>query len=251
MPVESVAFVGVVGGAGTTRSVIELGGVLARGGRSALVLDLDLATQGMERFIDDSMDPDAASLLADPDVPLADAVHDWQVEGSGRLGVVPAFAPFAKVANAKTPAAGRRVGDRIEEALEAFDHVLLDVPPIASNQSVGAVHAAASVAAVIPPTDRGVDSLQRERGRIADVDTELDHVIAVGTDPERAPSDADHAIPSLSSDEPPYNPVSIESSGGFTAQVAAVADAIFEVDVADSIDAEASMLGRVTQGLSR
>lgn len=249
MPVESVAFVGVVGGAGTTRSVVELAGVLARGGRSALILDLDFATQGLERYIEDSMDPDSSSLLADPDVPLESAVHDWEVDGSGRLGVVPAFAPFARIARAKSPEAGRLVGDRTEEATEQFDHVLLDVPPIVSNQSVGAVHAAESVTAVIPPTERGVDSLQRERGRIADVETELDHVLTVGTSPDSAPIDADLAIPSLPTSNPPYRPLSLESSGGFTAQVANVADSIFEVDVADAIDAEASMFGRVAREL--
>lgn len=248
---ESVAFVGVVGGAGTTRSVLELAGVLARGGRSALVVDLDLATQGLERFVEDRIDPDAASLLADPAVDLEDAVHDWPVDGPGRLGVIPAFAPIAELAQAKTRAAGRRVGDRIEAAAETFDHVLLDVPPIASNQAVGAVHSAEAVAAVIPPDDRGVDSLQRTRGRIEDVETDLDHVVAVGTDPDGAPADADLAIPRLPTNDPPYRPLTLETSGGFTAQVAAVADALFEVAVTEAIDADHSMLGRVRQELTR
>lgn len=244
MSVESVAVVGIVGGVGTTRTVLELAGVLARGGRSALVLDLDFATQGLERFLDERIDPDATALLADPDVELADAVHDWDVDGEGRLGVVPAFAPFAELASAKSAAAGARVADRLEEAGQTFDHVLLDVPPVASNQAVGAVTAAERVAGLIPPTERGVDSLQRERGRLADVGSSFDHVLAVDASPETAPPDADHAIPTLPEDAS-YRPYTLESSGGFTERVAEIATDVFAVDVAASIDAAGSLLGRL------
>lgn len=244
MRVESVAAVGIVGGAGTTRTVLELAAVLARGGRSALVLDLDFATQGFERFIDDRMDPEAAALLADPEVDLAETVHDWDVDGEGRLGLVPAFAPFAELAHAKTPSAGARVQDRLDEAAESFDQVLLDVPPVASNQAVGAVTAAEAVVGVIPPTERGVDSLQRERGRLADVGTGFDQVLAVEASPEEAPPDADHAIPSLPGG-PSYSPYTLETAGGFTERMAQVADDVFEVDIAASIDASGSLLGRL------
>ncbi len=244
MAVESVAVVGIVGGVGTTRTVLELGGVLARGGRSALVLDLDFATQGLERFLEDRIEADATALLADPDVELADAVHDRDVDGDGRLGLVPSFAPFAELAEAKTASAGASVADRLAEAGETFDHVLLDVPPVASNQAVGAVTAAESVAGLIPPTERGVDSLQRERGRLADVGTAFDHVLAVDASADDAPPDADHAIPTLPEDAS-YRPYTLESAGGFTERMAQVADEVFEVDVATSIDATGSLLGRL------
>lgn len=187
MPVSSVAFVGVVGGAGTTRTVLELAGVLARGGHSALVLDLDFATQGLERYLEERIEPDAATLLSDADSDVSEAMVEWEVDGAGQLSLIPAYAPFATVAEAKTAEAGRRVGQRIEEALETVDHVLLDVPPVVSNQAVGAVTAAQTVVGVIPPTERGVDALQRERGRLMDVEADLDQVLAVETSPTRRP----------------------------------------------------------------
>lgn len=269
MAVESVAFVGVVGGAGTTRSALELAAILARAGRSALLLDLDFATQGLSRFVDERLDPDATQLLADPDVALESAVNDVALEtserasmveqeslsvqaggspaeGQGRLGIVPAFAPFAAVARAKTPAAGARVDDRIQDAAESFDHVLLDVPPVVSNQAVGAVTAADRVVGVIPPTERGLDSLQRERGRVADVDSAVDQVLAVDAE-EPLPADVDLAVPALPDSAPAYRPASIHTSGAFTDGLAHVAASLFDVDLADSIDATPSLLGRLGQ----
>jgi len=245
MTVESVAVVGIVGGAGTTRTTLELAGALARAGRSALVLDLDFATQGLARFVEARIEPDSAALLAEPDVDLEGAVQDWPVEGQGRLGLVPAFAPFAELARAKSASAGERVGDRIEAASDSFDHVLLDVPPVATNQAVGAVTAADRVVGVIPATNRGVDSLQRERGRLADVGAAFDAVLAVGTTAADAPPDADHWIPGLPSEAPAYGPASLDTAGGFTEQVAAVADDLFEVALAGEIEASSSVLGRL------
>ncbi|MFB6110587.1 MAG: ParA family protein, partial [Halodesulfurarchaeum sp.] len=122
---QSVGFVGAVGGAGTTQSVLEIAGVLARDGQRVLVLDLDFATQGLERHVDGPIPIDATALLADPDHSLEEAIHEWSVAGAGELGVVPARAPFTQVAEAKSAAAGERVAERIGEA--AADWVLLDV----------------------------------------------------------------------------------------------------------------------------
>jgi cellulose biosynthesis protein BcsQ len=251
MPVSSVAFVGVVGGAGTTRTVLELAGVLARAGRSALVLDLDFATQGLERFVEGRIEPDATTLLADQTVDLSAAVHEVEVDGSGRLGLVPAYAPFARIADAKSPDAGAAVDEHLETAAEAVDHVLLDVPPIVSNQAIGAVTAAESVVATIAPTDRGVDALQREKGRIEDVDASLDQVLAVGSRPASAPPDADLALPSLPGGAPDERAVTLDSSGAFTAQAVTVAETLFAVDLEASIEASASVLDRAKRQLGR
>lgn len=249
MPVGSVAFVGAAGGAGTTRTVVELGGVLARAGRSALVLDLDFATQGLSRFVEGRIEPDATAVLADEDADLSGAVHDVAVEGPGKLGLLPAFAPFTQIADAKTPAAGARVEERLDDALEAFDHVLLDVPPMVTNQAVGAVTAVESVAAVIPPTDRGVDALQRERGRLTDVGAALDHVIAVGTDADAAPPDADHHVPTLPGDAPAFQPAVLDSDGHFTAAVGDVAGALFSVDLEAALETDTGLFDRMSDRL--
>lgn len=269
MPVESVAFVGVVGGAGTTRTALELAGVLARAGRSALLLDLDFATQGLARFVDERVEPDAAALLADPDLDLEAAVHEWPLadadatlsdstrsdgtspdDGGGRLGLVPAFAPFAELAGAKTPEAGARVADRLAEARAAFDHVLLDVPPVVSNQAVGAVTAAENVVGVIPPTERGLAALQRERGRFADVGTSVNQVLAVGAD-DGLPADADLGFPPLPGSAPTYQPATLRTDGAFTAEVGTVAAELFDVAVADRIDATGSVVERVGSAVER
>lgn len=251
MSVFSVAFVGAVGGAGTTRTVVELGGVLARGGRSALVLDLDFATQGLSRYLEARPDPDATALLADPDVALEDTIHEFQVSGNGRLGVSPSFSPFAGTAEAKTPEAGARIAERLEEAEAHVDHVLLDVPPVVSNQAIGAVTAADRVVAVIPSTDRGVDSLQRERGRLADVGSGLDLVVAVDATTDSVPPDADHVVPSLPRGAPENRPTTGSARGSFTDQVATVAESVFDVDLAERVDAAPSVLGRARKRLGR
>lgn len=247
MAVSHVAVVGVAGGAGTTRTVLELAAVLARGGQSALVFDLDFATQGLERFVHDSLDPDAARLLADPGIELAEAVNDIEVEGPGRLGLVPAFAPFSTIAEAKAPEAGARVGTRLREAAETVDHVLLDVPPVVSNQAVGGVTAAERVVATIPPSERGVDALQREKGRLADVGTGFDAVLAVDSSPAEAPPDATATIPHLPSEAPPYQPVALNGDGQYTAAVSAVAADLFDVDLGDSIEAGGSVFDAVKE----
>ena len=250
MSVGSMAFVGTTGGAGTTRTTVELGGVLARAGRSTLVLDLDFATQGLSRFVDGRIDPDATALLAEENVPLSECVHGVPVEGEGRLDLLPSFAPFSGIADAKTSAAGARVGERLDDAGEAFDHVLLDVPPVVSNQAVGGVTAAEAVAAVIPPTDRGVAALQRERGRMADVGTEFDHVIAVGTDAGGAPPDADHRVPALPGDAPANGPITLESTGPYTARLAEIAGALFDDDdLGSAVDAKPGLLDRLSHEL--
>ena len=247
--VGSVAFVGVAGGAGTTRTVVELGGVLARAGRSALVIDLDFATQGLARFVDGRIEPDATAILADPECALSEAVHEVPVDGDGRLGLVPAFAPFAQIAEAKTPEAGAQVGERLEAAGADYDFVLLDVPPVVANQAVGAATAAESVVAVMPPTDRGVDALQRERGRLSDVGAGIDEVLAVGEAPDAVPPDADHHVPALPGDAPASEPVSLDSAGPYPTAVAAVAQAVFAVDLGASVETGPGPLERLSDRL--
>ncbi|MFB6082251.1 MAG: ParA family protein [Halanaeroarchaeum sp.] len=250
MTVRTAALVGAAGGAGTTRSAVELAGVLARTGRAALVFDLDFATQGLSRCVGGRVEPDATALLADPDLPLADAVTDWPVPGDGRLAVVPAFAPFVDVAGAKAPEAAARVGDRLREATDAFDHVLVDVPPVSANQAVAAVDAADRVAAVVPPDDRGGEALQRARGRLQDVGTTLDVAIATRTGTDAAPVDADAVVPPLPEKRAPDRPAAVDAGGPAVAAVAETAATLFETDVDVGADGRGSMLDRLRRRLA-
>lgn len=248
MTVQSAAFVGTVGGAGTTRLCVELGATLARAGRTALVLDLDLATQGLAGRIDGRLAPDSTRLLTDPDVPLEDAVHETAIDAPGRLDLCPAHAPLARVAAAKTPEAAQRLADRLAAATEVgYDAVLLDVPPVASNPAIAAVTSADRVALVASPDERGVDGIQRARGRLADAGTSTDHVVATRTTADQAPPDADLVVPTA----PTTDRDAIDALGStpFAHHAVTAVETIFETDL--GLDLEpASHLDALRQRLA-
>lgn len=171
MSVTTAAFLGAVGGAGTTRTTLEVAALLAADGADVAVLDAAYGTQGLARYLPGRLDPDLTALVTDAaDVPLADAgvVPDWDLPG--RLVCYPAHAPFERLARAKAPAAAQALAERAHEAAADSDHVLLDVPPLAANQAVAAVHAADRVAIVAPATMHGMDAVQTTRDRLRDVD---------------------------------------------------------------------------------
>ncbi|MFB6110588.1 MAG: ParA family protein, partial [Halodesulfurarchaeum sp.] len=103
------------------------------------------------------------------------------------------------------------------------------VPPVVSNQAVGAVTAVDRAVAVVPPTGRGVDALQRERGRLADVGTSFSGVLSVGAgDP---PPDATARIPARPDSAPAHRPASLDPGGSFTRAVTGATAALLAVDV--------------------
>lgn len=196
MTVHSVALVGTVGGAGTTRLAVELGAAFARAGDRALVLDMDLDTQGLSSRVPGRLSPDSTRLLTDPGVELPDAVHEAAIDTAGTLRLCPAHAPFTRVAEAKSPEAAQRLVDRLAEALDCgYDAVIVDTPPVASNPAVAAITAADRIALVASPDERGVDAIQRARGRLADVGATEDAIVTNRTTPAGSPPDADIAIP--------------------------------------------------------
>ncbi|WP_135829840.1 ParA family protein [Halorussus halobius] len=185
MHATTAALVGATGGAGTTRLALEFGATLARDGRDVAILDAAFATEGLARHVSGRVDPDLTELLVDDDPVAADRLlaegldeHPVTAELSGRLELGPARAPFERLARAKTAEAAQRFGTLLDEAGGEFDHVLVDVPPVAENQAVAAVTAADRVAVLAPASERGVDALQRTRGRVADVGASVDAVVA-------------------------------------------------------------------------
>ncbi|MDR5672742.1 ParA family protein [Halalkaliarchaeum sp. AArc-GB] len=184
-----VALVGATGGAGTTRTSVELATTLARGGRSAVVVDAAFATQGLSEYVAGRIAPDVTALVTDETnvpvrsatVELADAPLDDEAQHSfGSVELLPAYAPFERLARAKTPAAAERFEELLAGAADAFDHAIVDVPPVASNQAIAAVSAADTVVAVTPADDHGTDSLVRLRDRLADLDVPVDAAVGVG-----------------------------------------------------------------------
>jgi cellulose biosynthesis protein BcsQ len=223
---ETAALVGATGGAGTTRLAVELGALLASDGREVAVLDAAFATQGLSDYLPGRLDPDITALLTDDrDAPLADGVVDVPLDDvAGRLACCPAAAPFERLARAKSPAAARAFESRIAEAADAFDHVIVDTPPVAANQSVAAVTATHRSIVVAPASTRGRDAVQRMTGRLDDVGTEADAVVTTrGELPV-----ADAAVPDLAADVTAAPTCPSERSAATA--VAAVAGVAFDVD---------------------
>jgi cellulose biosynthesis protein BcsQ len=195
---DAVALVGTTGGAGTTRLTVELGALLANDGRDVAVFDAAFATQGLSDYLPGRLEPDLTALLTDErDAALSDGLVEFPLDGAaGRLACCPAVAPFERLARAKSPAAARALESRIATATDAFDHVLVDTPPVAANQSVAAVNAAARTVVVTPATTRGRDAVQRMTGRLDDLDVGVDAVVATRGDL----SVADAAVPETESE---------------------------------------------------
>jgi cellulose biosynthesis protein BcsQ len=190
MTYTTAAVVGVTGGAGTTRTVLEAAVALAADGADVAVLDAAYATQGLGDYLAGRLDPDLTTLVADqPETPLsaglvgldadADASAGTGAEATGRVACCPVRAPFERLARAKSVDAARNLEGRIEEAATAFDHVLVDVPPIAANQAVAAATACERVGLVAPGGDRGADATSRHRERLADLGTTADLLAVV------------------------------------------------------------------------
>jgi cellulose biosynthesis protein BcsQ len=262
MEPRTAALVGVAGGAGATRLAVETAAMLARDGDSVGVLDAAFATQGLSQHVAGRIDADATSLLTDGDTDPEEARHDLagtpddrapDVPGERgvdrefardvRSAVYPAFAPFEGLAAAKTPTAAERLGDRLDALAATHDYVLVDTPPVASNQAVAAATSADRVAAVLPPGDRGVDSLQRARGRLADVGIDRSHSSArqtasgggfdltVANQTSDPPADADLAVPEHAETGVPDQAVAFTGDGAFTASVAALAECLLDTTV--------------------
>jgi len=234
MEPRTAALVGVAGGAGTTRLAVETAAVLAREGASVGVFDAAFATQGLAQYVDGRIDADATDLLTADDADVSDARYDLAPDAPGAVAAYPSFAPFTRIAEAKTPAAAQRLDQRLTDLAASHDYALLDTPPVAANQAVAAVTAADRVAAVLPPGDRGVDSLQRARGRLADVGTEFDLVVANRS--ADAPPDAGVAVPARDERGVPDAPIALTGDGAFTARIATLAESLFDVHV--DVDAD-------------
>lgn len=179
MTVATLALVGATGGAGTTRLTVELGATLARAGRDVALLDAAFATQGLAAHVPGRIDPDVTALLTDAaDADLSAGLVAHPAEMPGHLVVCPAHAPFERLARAKTPEAAERFEELIATAADRFDHVILDVPPVAANQAVAAVSAADRVGLVVPASPHGLDHLPAIRDRLRDLDAPPVDVLA-------------------------------------------------------------------------
>lgn len=221
MPTQTVAFVGAAGGTGTTRTTLESATLLAGEGRDVAVLDAAFGTQGLADATPGRVDPDATALYLG-DEPLETGLVDVDVDGAGRLAVCPARAPFERFARAKSPEAAESLETRLDEAARAFDHVLVDTPPIASNPAVAAVDAVETVA-VVADAERAAAAVPRMEDRLADVGVVESVTIVTQTDEH---PDADATVPVLEADLP-----AVEADEDADAAFVDVVDASMDVHV--------------------
>ncbi|MFB6130876.1 MAG: ParA family protein [Salinigranum sp.] len=217
----TAALVGATGGAGTTRCAVEMATTLARDGRSVAVLDAAFATQGLSDYVPGRLETDLTALVTDDtSAPLAAGLVDLDLDVPGRVACCPVRAPFERLARAKTAGAARRLESRIEEAADAFDHVLVDTPPVAANQSVAAATACERTALVAPATDRGADAIGRMRDRLDDLGVGVD--VAVANRGELAACDV--SLPASDAVAVDAAPVCEAGTGTFAAAVAAATE---------------------------
>ncbi|SDX79114.1 AAA family ATPase [Halobellus clavatus] len=228
-----VGFVGATGGAGTTRTVVEVAAALAADGQDVCVVDAAFATQGLADYLTGRLAPDVTALVTDDrDADLAAGLVDLDVDGAaGRLAALPANAPFERLARAKSVDAARALEARIETAAARFDHVLVDVPPIAANQAVAAVTVADSIAIVAPATERGAAATQRTHERLADVG--VDAALVVST--RGAIETADVEIPTAAQADV-SRPTGGEAEGAFGEAIDRVAAAVTGAELAPADD---------------
>lgn len=224
---ETVALVGAAGGVGTTRLTLETAATLARDGRDVIVLDTALETQGLVDHVPGTMDADAASLYTE-DAVLSETLVELDLPVGGELAVCPARAPFERLARASTAAAAQQVEHAMDEACSVADHVLVDVPPIASNPAVAAVTTADQVGVVTTATSRGQDALQQLRARLNDVGTESDVTIVNRADAPAPIESADVTVPGAPSEAPTATPTVVDPDPSFAPAVATAAETLVE-----------------------
>ncbi|EMA05928.1 cell division inhibitor [Haloferax denitrificans] len=242
----TTALVGATGGAGTTRLTLELAAALADDGRDVAVLDAAFATQGLSDYVSGTLDPDATALVTDAaDVPLESGLVAFAPDTEGRVAVCPAAAPFERLARAMTPDAARAFEGRIAEAADGFDHVLVDAPLLASNQTVAAAAACDRVALVAPATDRGADAVGRLSARAADIGTDVDAVVSTFGELD----DADVVVPETEADGIADVPA-CRDDAELAAGVGAVAEILLDVEI-DAAAATDGVLGSVGEYVRR
>ncbi|NHN60775.1 MULTISPECIES: AAA family ATPase [Halorussus] len=244
MSYSTATLVGATGGAGATRLAVELGATLARDGRAVAVLDAAFATEGLARHVSGRVDPDLTKLLTEERT-LDDGLreHSATADLDGRLDLCPVHAPFERLARAKTADAAQRFEALLDEAAEDYDHVLVDAPPVAANQAVAAATGADRVAVVAPASERGVDAVQRARGRVADVGASVDAVVANRVaadadwpdrdgDPDHPVRSADAAVPESAATDAESVPASApDPEAGFAPAVARAAEVVLGVEL--------------------
>lgn len=188
MATRTLALVGAAGGVGTTRLTLETGTVLARAGHDVVIFDASFATQGLGSFVQ-RVDRGVTDLLIG-EATLEETLYDLDVDLDGRLALCPAVASFECLARAKTTEAAERFRDQIATASLAHDVILVDVPPLATNQGLAAIETVRQVAIVTADTERGARALDSQIARLDGVGVNPDATVCNHADDGPVVADA-------------------------------------------------------------
>ncbi|QZA89392.1 AAA family ATPase [Salinarchaeum sp. IM2453] len=221
---ETAAFTGVVGGVGTTRVAIETAGVLAAQGHAAAVLDVNFSTQGLAGYVDAPLEADMMDALIDPSC-TKEGICTIEKPVDGKLGVIPAFGPLSKIAEASKTEHAQQLDAVIEQMPPEYDFIIIDTPPVATNPSLAGITAADDIVAITQDTQRGIDGLRRMHERLSDIDVDVDKQIITFTDNSSFIDNPTAAIPELPPTDPNSVPVTIH--GTHSSEFSSVAEAVF------------------------
>jgi MinD-like ATPase involved in chromosome partitioning or flagellar assembly len=178
---------------------------------------------------------------------VSDAIATIDTETPGQLSVLPARAPFERLARAKTAGAVERLEKQVAATALSHDIVIVDTPPVAANQAVAAVNAADRTVVVTPDSTRGADGLARLRGRLSDIGASADTVVANFADESPVVSDADAAVPTSDVRDAEHCPACLDPDDEFAPAVAAVAETTLDT----TLDIEFEDGGRLNGILGR
>ncbi|WP_336327496.1 ParA family protein [Halovenus sp. HT40] len=227
MSTRIVAFVGATGGAGTTRLTVESAALLAATGRSVAVFDAAVQTQGLAAYTDQRIDADVTALLTG-EADLDATLYEMELDGPGVVNLCPAWAPFERLARAKTAGAANRFEQQLAAAAISHDAVLIDTPPIGGNQAIAAVNEADRIGIVAPDTNRGRDGVALTRERLADIGVEDDAVIANRS--TEGLLDTDVRVPEIEATDASSAPSAVPADEQFTPAVLEIVERLVGVD---------------------
>lgn len=227
---QTLALVGAVGGAGTTRTAVECGGLLARDGLDVAVLDAAFATQGLAAYVPGRIETDITSVVVD-ETPIDEALTPITTALPGDLIAAPARAPFERVARAKTAGAADRFERAVAAAGLSQDVVIVDTPPVAANQAVAAVDACDRLGLVAPATRRGADGVARMTGVVEDVGTTVDGTIVTKDDGADVLQNAVARLPPVDVTEATECPSVTRRGGALAEPLAGAVEALLGIDL--------------------
>lgn len=235
---HSLALCGAAGGVGTTRITLETANVIAKNGYDVVVLDAAFGTQGLARYVPGTIVPDMTDRCLS-DEPLMDAFIELPVS-NGRLAICPAHAPFERLARAKTPVASIRFEDRIAEAMEQFDFVLIDTPPVDDNQAI-AVVTTVNQTILLCDAGRAHAAIPLMKDRIDDLSGTIECVWITDA---TSHSEGEHCLPWTASPFP-----ATDSDWQFVTALSPALDSILPVDI--TIDSNRGLVDQIRTQVQR